>query len=187
MPRFAWIIRHTTSNGSVSRHEACMEFDLLETADARDIGQCGRSDKTQVEHQSQGLAAGQHPGIEPGRGESSQRGLNIAGCVRIERHRPQGNFAGARLSLTSARATSTGCGRDLGRCRASMIRRGVAGVELISAPSGASASLIAFMIVLAEPMAAPSPTPLMPRAVFGEGVSVWKMRIGGTSVAPGSR
>src|SRR5262249_35405620 len=64
-------------------------------------------------------------------------------------------------------------------------RSGVTGSSLISTPSGASASAMALATAAGAPMVPPSPTPLKPPSVVGEGWSRWITSMGGTSPAVG--
>ena len=66
------------------------------------------------------------------------------------------------------------------------MRRGDNGVSVISAFSGRNASFTALKIAAGGGIAPPSPTPLMPNSVFGEGVSMCLRRMWGMSVALGS-
>lgn len=73
------------------------------------------------------------------------------------------------------------------RARAVQTRNGVAGVSVISTPSGASASLIAQMIAAGVVCIAPSPQPFAPSGVTGEGVTVKSRCEIGTSWIDGTR
>ena len=66
-------------------------------------------------------------------------------------------------------------------------RWGVSGSSVISTPSGASASAIAFATAAGAPIVPPSPTPLKPPSVVGDGRSRWCTSIAGTSEAVGTR
>ena len=70
---------------------------------------------------------------------------------------------------------------------AASTRGGLAGRSRTSAPSGASASLMALMIAPGGPIAPLSPMPFWPKVVQGLRVSMWSSRTSGTSVVPGSR
>src|SRR5262245_4424462 len=77
--------------------------------------------------------------------------------------------------------------RDGGRAALSAvrIRCGVRGVSLTSTPNPRSASFTALKIAAGGGMAPPSPTPLMPYSVLGDGVSIWCTTMRGMSVAAG--
>src|ERR1700676_4496231 len=64
-------------------------------------------------------------------------------------------------------------------------RRGLTGQLVTSAPSGRKASLIPLRIAAGGPMVPPSPMPLTPNSVFGEGEVVWIISTAGISPAPG--
>src|SRR5712691_11673212 len=73
------------------------------------------------------------------------------------------------------------------RCSLAATRRrtrsGLRGVSRTHTPNGRRASSTAFAIAAGGAMAPPSPTPLMPRGLRGEGYSRWISSISGISVA----
>src|SRR5262249_47429775 len=70
---------------------------------------------------------------------------------------------------------------------AARMRWGVAGISLISAPNGASASLMALMTAAGAPIAPPSPTPFARVIDASLTVSRCRSSIGGISCAVGGR
>src|SRR3989442_8904041 len=66
-------------------------------------------------------------------------------------------------------------------------RSPVTGSSVISIPSGARASATALATAAGAPIVPPSPTPLKPPSVVGEGRSTWWTSIAGTSPAVGTR
>src|SRR5215475_15525695 len=69
----------------------------------------------------------------------------------------------------------------------STIRAGLIGASLILMPNGASAFSTEPMMAAIDAMVPPSPAPLRPSGLSGEAVSVWRIVIGGISVADGNR
>ena len=78
----------------------------------------------------------------------------------------------ARACVSSANAANILCG--------------VSGVSLSSTPRPCRASFTALRMAAGGGMAPPSPTPLIPYSVLGDGVSMWWTAMRGMSVAPGS-
>ena len=140
----------------IARH-----LNTVETADTADIDQQVRLGKTQVHHGAQRLSAAHDPGLAVGTAERSQRVLERSRALMIE-------FCGfhaaspSRFVLAAAIAAST--------------RRGVNGVSVTSAPILLSASLIALPMAAGVGMVTPSPMPLMPYSVKGDGLSMWSIR-----------
>jgi hypothetical protein len=64
------------------------------------------------------------------------------------------------------------------------MRSGLIGASLRLTPNGASAFSTAPMMAAIAAMVPPSPAPLSPSGLSGDGVSVWVMAIGGMSAAP---
>src|SRR5215470_5008003 len=67
------------------------------------------------------------------------------------------------------------------------IRAGLIGASLILTPNGASAFSTAPIMAAIDAMVPPSPAPFRPSGLTGEAVSVWRIVIGGMSVAVGNR
>src|SRR5207249_11687908 len=65
-------------------------------------------------------------------------------------------------------------------------RAGVTGVSVIRTSNGASASSIALAMAAGGEMAPPSPSPLAPSGLRGDGNSRWTVSIGGRSSAFGT-
>src|SRR5262249_1470206 len=73
------------------------------------------------------------------------------------------------------------------RCVIVTICSGRTGVVLNSAPNGANASQTAFAIATGGAIAPPSPKPLTPSGLSGEGECRWTRAMSGTSLAVGAR
>ena len=74
-----------------------------------------------------------------------------------------------------------------GRTPYAAAKMGVIGSSVRRTPSGASASLTAALMAAGAIILPPSPPPLMPCGVYGDGVSTWPMVSSGTSIAVGIR
>ncbi len=70
---------------------------------------------------------------------------------------------------------------------ADRMRSGVIGSSVRRTPNGCSASLTAALIAAGAIIRPPSPPPLTPCGVYGDGVSTWPMVSSGTSIADGIR
>src|SRR5262249_49679326 len=123
----------------------------------------------QVEHRPKRLAAGDELHREIIARCENNRAPDVRGASVLE---SCGLHAALRLAAAAI---------------ASKIRAGVMGEHASSAPKGRRASLPAWVAAGGGAFAPPSPRPLTPNSVWGEGVSMWWSRGGGTSAARGSR
>src|SRR5262249_13323657 len=71
--------------------------------------------------------------------------------------------------------------------RADRMRSGVIGSSVMRTPSGARASLTAALIAAGAIIRPPSPPPLTPGGVYGDGVATCPIASSGTSIADGIR
>src|SRR5437763_1954762 len=111
------------------------------------------------EHGHEALAAGEHLGLLP--------------VLAHERER-----------LVERRGPAVGERRRLHRSSSSQTRDGVSGTSTSSTPS---ASATAFPIAAGALIVVPSPRPLAPSVVNGDGVSTWPIVSGGRSAPVGQR
>src|ERR671933_2368238 len=113
------------------------------------------------------------------------RGVGVAPLAAADRH-VVGVTRGGEIEQVSQQhhAGPPGVCRDR---TAANRASGVIGSELMYTPSGRSASATALASAGGVLMQFPSPTPLAPSSVTGDGVSRWSITSRGDSVAVGHR
>src|SRR6266498_2471838 len=130
-------------------------FQSLQRLEPRDIDQERRSHEPQIQHRSERLSARQKLGPfcvrQGGQCLGYMTGTYIVEARSLHAVFTRGSFDG------------------LARLIASSSRRGVSGVSVSSTPSGRNASFTALKITAGGAIAPPSPMPLMPNSVYGEG------------------
>src|SRR5262249_6689367 len=136
-------------DGGTEREAVRVLGDLGQLVNAGNVDEKRRLRQPQVEHRSERLAAREQLGLRR-LGDQRQR----LGQARRPDVVEAAGFHGAVLApVLRARAT------------ASAMRRGVTGEINSSAPSGASASLMALVMAAGGAIAPPSPKPFWPKRV----------------------
>src|SRR5712692_1589869 len=148
---------------------AIVSADVSELAHAVEIHEHGRPRQPELHHRQQALPAREDASLRAMADEQSERLVERGRTVVLERrglHRAPPSRA-VWIDLKT--------------------RSGESGSESTETPRGASASDTALARAGSGAMAPPSPMPLIPPTVKGDGVSMWCTSMAGTSVALGSR
>src|SRR5262249_20147650 len=131
-----------------------------------DIHERGRPGKPKSQHGEEALAAGKDFGLVS---VSTERRHGVGGILRhhvVERSRLHVVFAASMSPTTTD---------------------GPSGVRVTRTLTGASASSTALAMAAGGEMAPPSPMPLMPKGLRGEGYSRCTVSMAGSSIAVGTR
>src|SRR6185503_16830346 len=169
-PALELALAHERSDGE----DAVRLAQVVEIRRAVDVDEDARAREPEVQHGHEALTARQHLGGVAVTRQDLYRLRRAAGRVVLEGgglHAEPPRLA--RRAAPSAISSST--------------RDGPRGARVTRTPNGASASSTALAIAAGGEMAPPSPMPLTPRGLRGDGNSRCTVSTSGTSIAVGTR